>query len=210
MEQTLEVFAEAIRTMETAGVEYGVFGGVAVWGYGQRRATKDIDFLICPQDADAALDALSQAGFSTERTDPAWLYKADKDGVSVDVIFEVAGGEVPCERVLERRRRVTIEGIDMNVIAPEDVILIKLAVIRAERCWDWFDSVGVLKSSGGELDWDYLIERSRVNPHRLLSLLLYAKTAGCENEVPDGILRRLAGLVGIGGGNRDLQSEGRR
>lgn len=197
MNATLEIFAAAVQTMEEHNIDYGVFGGIAVWEYGQKRDTKDIDLLLRPPDADRALGALAARGFATERTDPIWLYKATKDDVNVDMIFEVAGGNVPCETVLARKRRATIEGIPMNVIGPEDLILIKMAVIKTRRAWDWFDALAVLKGSGGNLDWDYMIERSQANLERLLSLLLFAKTAGCAEQVPDEVLRRLAEMVGL-------------
>lgn len=192
MSETRDVFAQAVRAVEEASIVYAVFGGVAVWEYGDRRPTKDIDFLLCPADADRALEALGAFGFSIERTDPAWLYKARKDDVNVDVIFEVAGGDVPCEAVLSRRRRATVEGIEMNVIAPEDLILIKLAVIKPHRPWDWFDALAVLKATAANLDWEYLVERSHSNPERLLSLLLFARTSGHGEGVPNAVPARLA------------------
>lgn len=197
MTDTLGVFADSIHAMEEAGIDYGVFGGIAIWEYGVRRDTKDIDLLIAPADAEPALQALAARGFAVERTDPAWLFKAAKNGVDVDIIFEVAGGRVQCEVVLARRRRTIIEGIQMTVIAPEDLIVIKMAVIAAHRCWDWFDALAVIKGSGGNLDWDYMIERSRDNLERLLSLLLFAKSAGCDDEVPDSVLAELAVATGL-------------
>lgn len=197
MTETLNLFTEAVRAVEEAGINYAVFGGIAVWEYGPRRDTKDIDFLVCPSDADGTLAVLERAGFEVERTDPAWLYKATKNDVDVDLIFEVAGGEVPCERVLARKRRATIGGIEMDVISPEDLVAIKLAVIKPHRCWDWYDAISVLKGTGGKLDWDYLIERCGPDIQRLLGLLLFAKTAGCDAEVPEDVLKRLARLAGL-------------
>lgn len=196
-DEIFEIFAEATRVLDGENIPYVVFGGVAVWGYGQRRPTKDIDLLLCPADAERALDALAAHGFETSRLDPKWLYKAARNGASVDLIFEVAGGYMPCDSVLARSRRMEVQGVSMNIIGPEDLILIKMAVIQPDRCADWFDSIAVIKGTGGRLDWDYLIDRSGSNLERLLSLLLYAKTAGCEKEVPEATLRRLASLVGL-------------
>lgn len=197
MEEHFKVFTQATTALEATGIEYVVFGGIAVWGYGQRRFTKDIDLLLRPADADRALNALTAQGFATVKTDPTWLYKASKDGASVDIVFEVARGYVSCDEVLDRAQRATIDGVELPVISPEDLILVKLAVIKSIRADDWFDCIAVIKGTGGQLDWSYMVEHSRSDPRRLLSLLLFAKTAGCEDEVPDQVIHELAGLVGI-------------
>ncbi len=192
MDKVFEIFGEAARILNEAGVETCVMGGVAVWGYGRRRPTHDIDFLVCDEDADRALEALGEAGYRIERTDPHWIYKAFKDHVLVDIIFEVAGGEVPCRDVIDRRRKMTIEGIELDVISPEDLVAIKLAVFKPRRPADWYDAVLVIKGTGGKLDWDYLIMRSQAHPRRLLSLLLFAEEDCCAKEIPEEVLSRLA------------------
>ncbi|RJQ53290.1 MAG: hypothetical protein C4521_08485 [Actinobacteria bacterium] len=192
MDKVFEVFAEAARVLEDAAIDNCVFGGVAVWGYGRRRPTKDIDFLVCGEDAERALAVLAKAGFEPERTDPTWIYKATKNGVTIDLIFEVAGGEVPCEAVIARRRTMTIEGVHLHVIAPEDLVAVKLAVIKARRPADWYDAVLVIKGTGGRLDWDYLALRSSSHLRRLLSLLLFAQSDCCPDEIPEEVIRRLA------------------
>jgi hypothetical protein len=44
-----------------------------------------------------------------------------------------------------------------------------------------------------ELDWDYLLDRARRGPRRMLSLLLYAQSV--DLAVPDRVIRRLAALT---------------
>src|SRR5215218_2511374 len=81
------VLAEAIRVAESTGRPHG---------------THDVDLLVRPGDARAMLRAFAAAGFDTEETDQTWLYKATRDGVLVDVIFESTGGIVLDQEMLAR------------------------------------------------------------------------------------------------------------
>ena len=51
-------------------------GGLAAWARGGPKSEHDVDFMIRPEDADAALDAIEAAGLRTERPPEGWLYKA--------------------------------------------------------------------------------------------------------------------------------------
>ena len=83
---------EAVETVEASGYPYLVLGGLASSLVGRPRWTHDIDLLVRPDDARAVLAAFRAAGFTTEETDPVWIYKAFKDDVMVDIIFMVMGG----------------------------------------------------------------------------------------------------------------------
>jgi hypothetical protein len=52
-----------------------------------------------------------QAGFTTEETDPVWIYKAFKDDVMVDVIFMVMGGIYLDDQMLARSIERDYEGL---------------------------------------------------------------------------------------------------
>jgi predicted nucleotidyltransferase len=171
-----EAFAGVLRrtidVLATAGVSFAVLGGVASAGYGRSRWTKDIDVFCRPEDADRALDVLAAAGFDVERTNPAWIYKAFHDGVQVDVIFKVKGGLYFDERMAGRVRTVTLVGVDVPAIAPEDLVVMKALSHDEESPRHWHDALAVLATA--DLEWDYLLERARLGPNRVLALLHYA------------------------------------
>ena len=87
----LEVLSEAVEALEQEHFDYLLMGGVSSATLGRPRFTHDIDLFVRPEDATAALEALSGAGFDPERTDARWLYKAFKNKVMVDLIFRSAG-----------------------------------------------------------------------------------------------------------------------
>jgi predicted nucleotidyltransferase len=190
-----EAFAGALRStidaLATAGVSFAILGGVASAGYGRSRWTKDIDVFCRPEDADRVLDVLEAAGFGVERTNPAWIYKAFHDGVQVDVIFKVKGGVYFDERMSARVRTVTLVGVDVPAIAPEDLIVMKALTHDEESPRHWHDALAVLAAV--DLDWEYLLERARLGPNRVLSLLHYALSV--DVPVPVSAVKQLHELV---------------
>jgi len=183
----VETLDEAIAVLEKSGIPYVIGGGLAARAYGRRRLTKDIDVFVTPEDAEKALHAFAKAGFRTERTDPDWLYKAFKRDILVDIIFRSSGGIYIDQRTLERARETTIGGHKIKVLPPEDLLVMKIMAIRPEVPRHWRDALAVLQ--GARLDWNYLLERARVGPRRVLSVLLFAQTEGIP--VPEWIVQRL-------------------
>ena len=118
-----DVLVRAVDALEQAGIPYALMGGLAAASIGRERSTKDVDVFITPDHAEAALEALGQAGFRTERTDPSWLYKAFWEECLVDLIFESSGGILFDEEVRAHRREVTVLGREIMALAAEDILL---------------------------------------------------------------------------------------
>ena len=192
----LKVLSEAVGTVERAGVPYVVIGGVASAALGRPRWTHDIDVFVLPQDAERTLAAYEEAGFSTERTDPHWLFKAYKGGMLVDVIFKTHRDIYVDEEMLRRAIDGDFHGVPLRVAAPEDLIVIKAIVDSERRPHHWHDALGLIASR--ELDWDYLVRRARHGPRRVLSLLTYAQSE--DLVVPDRAIRSLFETIYGGGG----------
>src|SRR5262245_23059300 len=77
------VLGEVVRTFENEDIPYLLLGGLAGTLLGRPRCSSDIDLLLSPENAVAALEALDKQGFETEVTNPHWLCKAFKDDVLV-------------------------------------------------------------------------------------------------------------------------------
>jgi predicted nucleotidyltransferase len=189
-----DAFVSALtRTMDTlagAGLDFAVIGGVASAGYGRARWTKDIDVFCRPEDAEGALDALAAGGFDVERTNPAWIYKAFCDGVQVDLIFKSKGLYLD-DRMLDRLQTVAVAGVEFLAIAPEDLVVMKALIHDEESPRHWHDALAVLAAA--PLDWDYLLERARSGPNRVLALLHYALSV--DVPVPASAVNELHDLV---------------
>jgi predicted nucleotidyltransferase len=194
------VLAESVAVAEGSGLPYAVMGGIAASALGRDRWTHDVDMFVRRQDARPLLRRYAEAGFDVEERDEAWLYKAWRDRVMVDLIFEVGGGVTEPiafdEEMRARVREVTFEGVRMPVLSPEDLVVIKALVHKEHRARHWFDALGLIRAGG--LDWEYLLRRARQrNPRRVLSLLVYAQSDGLE--VPDRVVRALLASLHLPG-----------
>jgi predicted nucleotidyltransferase len=187
----LEVLTEAVTAVQRAEIPHLVIGGVASAALGRPRWTHDIDLFVLPQDANRTLDVLEQAGFEVERTDPHWLFKAAKGRLVVDVIFKTIGDIYLDEEMLRRGIDSDFHGVKFRVASAEDQMVIKAIVDSERRPHHWHDGLGLIASQ--ELDWDYVLRRSRHGARRVLSLLTYAQSN--DLVVPDSVIRALFDMI---------------
>jgi predicted nucleotidyltransferase len=184
----LRVLDESIKLLEDCDVPYGVIGGLASVSVGRpRRVTRsaDIDIFLRPDEVDAVLEAFERNGFQPERHEETWIYKARKDGITVDLIFRSSGDVYLDEEMIRRIRSVEFEGRRLRVVAPEDLLVMKAVAHGEETPQYWHDAVGIVAQ--GDLDWRYLVDRARQHgPRRVLSLLLYAQSN--DHVVPSSAL----------------------
>jgi predicted nucleotidyltransferase len=177
----------ALDALEEAEVSYALIGGIAASGLGRPRSTQDIDVFVKPEDAEAVLRVLAARGFRTEETNPTWLFKAFKEDVLVDIIFRSEGGFYFDNEVREHARKIDFHGRQVPIVSAEDFILIKCAVHSEEGPHHWHDALSVLSHS--QLDWPYLLHRSRKASRRLLALLIYAQSD--DIWVPNWVVQKL-------------------
>ena len=191
-EMLVRVLGEAVGALEEEGIPYLVIGGVVAALAGRPRFTHDIDVLVKGQDARPALAALERAGFVTDETEPQWLFKAVKDGVLVDVIFRSSGDVLLDDEMLDRATETDFEGVKVRAVPVEDFIIIKALAHKENTGRHWYDALALLANQ--DIDWDYLIRRSvRRGPHRMLSLLFYAKST--DIVVPDRVIHELYSVI---------------
>lgn len=170
------IYRETIDTLEAAGVPYVVGGGIAVAAYGRKRATKDIDLYVRPEDTALALDALQKAGFDVNpMRDVKWLAKGYKDGVPVDFILENIGGVVATDETMERGRHMFVSGCRMRIMSPEDLVFRKVLAMRCRRD-DWYDCIAVLSNTYRTFDWDFFLRLAENFTERALAFVLFVRT----------------------------------
>ncbi len=173
-EMITTVLAEVIEALDGAAVPHLLMGGAGAQTFARPRTTDDIDVFVEPGDARRALGVLEAAGFCTEETFPSWLYKAHRHGVLVDVIFRSSGGVYLDAEMLTRGQRREYRGTEALLMSPEDLLVVKAMAATEETPHHWYDALALIARR--DLDWDYVLVRSRVGPRRVLSLLLYAES----------------------------------
>lgn len=181
------VIRDAVAALEDAEVPYALMGGLASSIYGRPRATADIDLFVKIDDAMRALETLGSAGFEVEETNPKWIYKASRDGLTVDLMFAVYGGITLDDEMIARTRNEELAGVRLRVLAPEDMIVIKAISHDDQSPRHWYDALGIIAAC--ELDWDYLLRRARHGARRVLGLLVYAQSV--DLVVPEEPIRSL-------------------
>jgi predicted nucleotidyltransferase len=183
----LTAFADAIDAIQDADIPYVLVGGLASSLLGRPRRTEDIDLLVRKADAHRTLEALGQAGFETEETNPDWIFKARRDDLTIDILFWLKGEIYLDDQMLERAPLEEFAGRTVAVMPPEDLIVVKAVIHDEQTPRHWYDALGVIADQ--ELDWEYLFARARHGARRVLALLLYAQSN--DLIVPDDAIRGL-------------------
>ncbi len=159
---------EAIAVVDRLGIPYMIMGGFAVRLWAIPRPTYDADLAVDATDEQLArlLGALAEAGFDV----PEEHRKDFRDvvgGMQKVKVTRFAGGSVwevdlfvvqegLLHSALGRRRFCRLEDRPVAVMAPEDVILLKLS---ADRRKDRLDVEEILKVTS-DLDRPYLLDWS--------------------------------------------------
>lgn len=154
---------------------------------GGRAGRTTSDVFIRQTDAEAAVEALDEGGFATQRTDDFWIYKGIKRGVLVDLIFRAKGDIFLDDEMIARLVDADFKGVPVKVLPPEDLIIIKAIVHDEATPRHWHDALAMI--AGQSLDWEYLARRARHGARRVLSLLLYALSV--DLPVPETAVRTL-------------------
>lgn len=182
---------DAVAALDAAEIPYLLIGGLAATLLGRRRYTRDIDLFVRQVDAHAALTALGGAGFDTEETNPAWIFKAFKREVTVDLIFWLRGDVYLDDEMLARAPRLDWAGTRVTVMPPEDMLVVKAIVHDEQNPHHWHDALGIVAAC--DLDWEYLAARARHGARRVLALLVYAQAN--DLVVTDETIRTLYAAI---------------
>ncbi|MBV9424570.1 MAG: hypothetical protein JOZ98_16785, partial [Solirubrobacterales bacterium] len=66
----------AVATLRDAQIPFMLGGSLAAWARGGPEPQNDLDLMVKPDHAQAALQALADAGMRTENPPEEWLFKA--------------------------------------------------------------------------------------------------------------------------------------
>lgn len=191
-QRLLAIGHEAVRVLGEARVPHVVGGGVALWAYGRRRNTKDIDLFLSAGRQIEALDALARRDFHTRETDAAWLYKAQKADVTIDLIIYTTGDIRVDDETYEHARSLEIDGYGFTLMGPEDVLIRKILSTSEIRFHDWYDGLSIVARRDSEFDWGYFLRRARSYPSpRILAFALYAMGDEGHDVIPAHVLDAL-------------------
>ncbi len=153
----------AVASLRDAQVPFALGGSVAAWARGGPEPDNDLDLMVPPAHAEAALEALAGAGMRPERPPEEWLYKAWHGEVMIDVIFRPSGVELTDE-VLQRADTIPVMAIATPVMALEDVLVTMLYAID-EHALDYSKLVAITRALREQIDWPSLRARASGSPY---------------------------------------------
>jgi hypothetical protein len=162
-EELIEAMKASAGALQLAGIPFVLGGGLAAWARGGPRSEHDVDFMVLPDDADKALEALAEAGMKTERPPEGWLYKAwHPNGALVDVIFNPSGGPITTETIA-RAPLLEVAALRIHVFSLEDVMSSKLLALNEQEP-DYGQVLDYARALREQIDWEVVRARTEASP----------------------------------------------
>jgi predicted nucleotidyltransferase len=159
IEHALKRSAAALRD---ADVPFLLGGSLASWARGGPETRHDLDLMIRPQDVERALEALTEAGMRPERPPEDWLVKAWDGETLVDLIYCPKGMPMDDE-VLARGEELSVLGMEIRVMALEDVMATKLLALT-EHSLRYEGLLQIARALREQIDWETVRARTADSP----------------------------------------------
>jgi Nucleotidyl transferase of unknown function (DUF2204) len=159
LEQTLKKAGAALRD---AGIEFLLGGSLASWARGGPETRHDLDLMIRPRDRERAIAALEAVGMRAEDPPEEWLVKAWDGDILVDLIFYPQGIEIDDE-VIGRGDVMPVLGMDIRVMAIEDVLVTKLMALT-EHSLRYESLLPIARAVREQVDWADVRARTAGSP----------------------------------------------
>ncbi len=163
MDDLLDFVKLIVSRLDSVGIPYMMTGSMAMAIYSVPRMTRDIDLVVeispgdvdkivglfsgdCYLDQDSIRQAVKEHGmFNIIHNE--WVIKAD---------FIVRKDEEYRREEFGRRQKLDLEGVTIQVVSAEDLILSKLAWGKQSQSELQLGDVRRIMSSVSGLDWEYL------------------------------------------------------
>jgi putative nucleotidyltransferase-like protein len=160
IEATLKRATAALRDAE---VPFLLGGSLASWARGGPETRHDLDLMVKPQDAERALEVLTDIGMRPERPPEGWLFKAWDGEVLVDLIFAPKGLEMTDE-VMARGDEFDVLAISTPVMALEDMLATKLLALD-EHSLDYSPLLQIVRALREQIDWETVRSLTAGSPY---------------------------------------------
>lgn len=162
-EELLDAMKAGAGALQQHEIPFVLGGGLAAWARGGPKSEHDVDFMIKPEDADAALDAMEHAGLRTERPPEGWLYKTWHDnGALIDLIFAPSGGPITDETI-ERAPLLEVASLRVDVFSLVDVMTTKLLALTEQEP-NFGQLLSYARALREQIDWEEVRDRSEASP----------------------------------------------
>jgi Uncharacterised nucleotidyltransferase len=162
VDELVDAMKHAAAALRDADVRFALGGGLACWARGGPATDHDVDFLVKPEDAQRALDALATAGLRIEKPPEDWLLKAYHDDTVVDLIFAPSGGPITDE-ILDRAEEREVMAMRLPVISLEEVLATKLLALTEQEP-NYRAVLEIARTLREQIRWDEVRARTNGSP----------------------------------------------
>ena len=159
LESALKRSAAALRS---ADVPFLLGGSLASWAHGGPETRHDLDLVIKTEDIERAVAALEEVGMRFEDPPEEWLVKVWDGDTLVDLIHHPKGLPVD-DALIERGEVMSVLGMEMRVMALEDVLVTKLMAL-SEHSLRYESLLAISRALREKVDWDDVHSRTLDSP----------------------------------------------
>ncbi|MCD6093965.1 MAG: nucleotidyltransferase [Candidatus Omnitrophica bacterium] len=177
----LEALKAMINILEISGIDYCLFGGLAMQAYKHIRATMDVDLMLAIDSKQISnfILKLEKEGFKFDRNRGIakigdfeflrFIYTDKKQGIDIYLDLVTLKTDFQNE-IIRRKQKIDLFGFKVNIASCEDLILLK---ILSGRMLDRADVQALIEANKQELDRDYLkVWARKLGTERELTLLM--------------------------------------
>ena len=168
MNEEIELLKDIARRLEDAGIEYMMTGSMALAFYSTPRMTRDIDIILQVSYADVGkIVALFKKDFYIDENS---VRQAVRDQSMFNIIhnesvikvdFIIRKDEEYRKEEFLRKRKITIEGFQVSIVSPEDLILSKLVWAKTSQTALQLRDVKQMMLNVKQIDHEYLTTWSK-------------------------------------------------
>jgi Nucleotidyl transferase of unknown function (DUF2204) len=168
MNEELALLKDIARRLEDAGIEYMMTGSMALAFYSTPRMTRDIDIILQVSYADVGkIVALFKKDFYIEENS---VRQAVRDQSMFNIIhhesvlkvdFIIRKDEEYRKEEFLRKRKITIEGSQVSIVSPEDLVLSKLVWAKTSQSALQLRDVKQMMLNVKQIDHEYLTKWSK-------------------------------------------------
>lgn len=157
------IYHQVLSLLRAKGLDFAIGGGFAFSLYSERwRNTKDLDLYILEEDLPHFVATIHEAGmqdyFPRSWYDRKWIYRSERQGIVIDLIYGMANHRGNVDQTwLTRGPWFEVNGFKMRALPVEEFIWAKLYVFGRDRC-DWPDLLNIISQQAQHIDWHHLVD----------------------------------------------------
>lgn len=170
MVDLLEAVKVTTDVLISAGIEFALCGGIAVYARGGMPTDHDVDILIRAEDAHRALDALSEAGLRTENPPERWLVKAYHGDVLVDLIFRPVDRPVTSANLADVEH-LPVGPVRLPVLSASELLVHSLGTLNDQEC-DFSEPLRLVRAIREQIDVERVRAQTKGSPYARAFLVL--------------------------------------